>query len=344
MSPPVFSRPLTFSEYNSLQLTLVKISKILAEEVIDAIDSEVNKPKRLWVKWIKRRNQLGASNLLLKELAVEDPAEYRLFLRMTPEVPSTENAWAEINKGFLRNWNFPNCYGAIDGKHVLIQAPPNSGSQFFNYKGFNSIILMALVNWDYSFIYIDVGCNGCVSDGGVFQNSSLYTKLEEGWLFSPAGCIIGDDAFPLKPYLMKPYKLCPLTTEQKIFNYRLSRARRVSENAFGILVRRFKILSRKIECQLQTTDKIVKASCALHNWLGKTSSKFYFAQGSLDEVLETGEVMPGRWRSEITELYNIQDIFGRHRRATKLAKQRRKDLTRFFNNEGAVPWQHSKIC
>ncbi|GBN56705.1 hypothetical protein AVEN_197768-1 [Araneus ventricosus] len=256
MSPPVFSRPLTFSEYNSLQLTLVKISKILAEEVIDAIDSEVNKPKRLWVrKWIKRSNQLGASNLLLRELAVEDPTEYRLFLRMTPEVfeellirvspyiqrqdtlkreavpartkleltltflagcnyrvlshlfrvpkstiskllpevldaiyqnlkefiqvPSTENAWAEINKGFLRNWNFPNCYGAIDGKHVLIQAPPNSGSQFFNYKGFNSIILMALVNWDYSFIYIDVGCNGCVSDGGVFQNSSLYSKLEK---------------------------------------------------------------------------------------------------------------------------------------------------------------------
>ncbi|GBN81022.1 hypothetical protein AVEN_139100-1 [Araneus ventricosus] len=92
-------------------------------------------------------------------------------------VPSTENAWAEINEGFLRNWNFPNCYGAIDGKHVLIQAPPNSGSQFFNYKGFNSIILMAWVNWDCSFIYIDVGCNGCVSDGGVFQNSSLFTKL-----------------------------------------------------------------------------------------------------------------------------------------------------------------------
>ncbi|GBN40567.1 hypothetical protein AVEN_157833-1 [Araneus ventricosus] len=96
------------------------------------------------------------------------------------KVPSTENEWAEINKGFLRNWNFPNCYGAIDGKHVLIQAPPNSGSQFFNYKGFHSIILMALVNWDYSFIYIDVGCNGCVSDGGVFQNSSLYSKLEQG--------------------------------------------------------------------------------------------------------------------------------------------------------------------
>ncbi|GBN81024.1 hypothetical protein AVEN_139101-1 [Araneus ventricosus] len=143
---------------------------------------------------------------------------------------------------------------------------------------------------------------------------------------------------------MKPYKLCPLTTEQKIFNYRLRRARRVSENAFGILVSRFKILSRKIECQLQTTDKIVKASRALHNWLGKTSSKFYFAQGSLGEVLETGEVMPGRWRSEITELYNIQDIFGRHRQATKLAKQRGKGLTRFFNKKGALPRQHSKIC
>lgn len=260
------------------------------------------------------------------------------------QVPSTEEEWESVRNGYLQNWNFPNCYGAIDGKHVLIQAPPNSGSQFFNYKGFHSIILMALVNWDYSFTYIDVGCNGCVSDGGVFQNCSLYDKLEEGSLFNSAGCIIGDDAFPLKPYLMEPYKLSPLTTEQRIFNYRLSRARRVSENAFGILVSRFRILSRKIDCQLQTTDKIVRASCVLHNWLGKNSNH-YFALGSVDqENLETGEVVPGRWRSDIAELFNIQDIFGRHRRATKLAKQYRKELTRYFNNEGAVSWQRSKIC
>ncbi|GBM28542.1 hypothetical protein AVEN_70137-1 [Araneus ventricosus] len=195
-------------------------------------------PKRGGGMGIKRRNQLGTSNLLLRELAVEELAEYRLLLRMTPQIPSTEDKWDKIRKGFLKNWNFLNCYGAINGKHVPIQAPPNSGAQFFNYKGFHSIVLMAWVNWDYSFTYIDVGCNGTVSDGGVFQNCSLYSKLEEGSLFRPIGCIIGDDDSPLKPYLMKPYRLCPLITEQMNFNYRLNRARPSSENTFGILVSR----------------------------------------------------------------------------------------------------------
>ncbi|GBN28199.1 hypothetical protein AVEN_129299-1 [Araneus ventricosus] len=106
--------------------------------------------------------------------------------RANSEIPSTANEWGEISKDFLRKQNFPNCYGAIDGKHVLIQAPPNSVSQFFNYKGFHSIILIALVNWDYSFTYIDVGCNECVSDGGLFQNCSLYSRQGQKTPFSTA--------------------------------------------------------------------------------------------------------------------------------------------------------------
>jgi len=70
-----------------------------------------------------------------------------------------------------------------------------------------------------------------LSDGGVFQNCSLYPALENGLL--PEGyCLVGDDAFPLKTYLIKPYNSVPLTKEEKIFNYRLSRARRIVENAF----------------------------------------------------------------------------------------------------------------
>ncbi|KAF8777947.1 putative nuclease HARBI1 like protein [Argiope bruennichi] len=382
----------------------------------------MNATKRTWVKkWIRRRDELGTSNLLLKELAAEDPKEYRLFLRLTPEmfnnllcrisdtiqrqntimrgslsakikleltltflasgcsyrtlshlfrvpkstisstipevldaiyeslnefikVPSTTEEWAAIKQGFLNAWNFPNCHGALDGKHVLIQSPPNCGSQFFNYKGFHSIILLAVASWDYTFLYIDVGCNGIVSDGGVLQNSALSEKLEQYTLFGTDGCIIGDDAFPLKPYLMKPFKIHPLTTEKKIFNYRLSRARRVVENAFGILTSRFRIFTRKIECQLSTTDKIVKASCALHNWLIKTSASSYLSRGSLDEEnIETGEIIPGQWRSEITELFNIQSISGRNCKSSKLAKLYRNNLARYFSNEGAVPWQNGKV-
>ena len=74
---------------------------------------------------------------------------------------------------FNELWNFPNCIGAMDGKHIQMRRPINSGSYYFNYKGFFSIVLLGLVDADYKFIYIDVGCNGRISDGGVYRNSSL---------------------------------------------------------------------------------------------------------------------------------------------------------------------------
>ena len=85
------------------------------------------------------------------------------------QFPHTEEEWKAVAKGFQDRWNFPNCLGALDGKHIAIRPPRNSGSTFFNYKHSFSIVLMALVDADYKFIYCDVGCNGRVSDGGVFN-------------------------------------------------------------------------------------------------------------------------------------------------------------------------------
>ena len=62
--------------------------------------------------------------------------------------------WKRIEKGFSAKWSFPNCIGALDGKHIVIQAPHNSGSLFFNYKGTFSLVLMALVDADYRFVLL----------------------------------------------------------------------------------------------------------------------------------------------------------------------------------------------
>ena len=97
----------------------------------------------------------------------------------------------------------------------------------------------------------------------------------------------------------------PLTKEENIFNYRLSRARGTVENTFGILVSRFRIFEKKVACKLSTVDKIVKNCCALHNWHSKT----YLTQGSVvEERIDSGEFIPGRWRSEVTQMQQLQDL------------------------------------
>jgi hypothetical protein len=103
----------------------------------------------------------------------------------------------------------------MGNKYVTIQSPPNNGSYFFNYKDFHSTVLMAVVNAEYKFIAINIGCNGRISDGGVFPASGLPESLEHQLCtVLPQNPLNGrhkpsphvtDDAFPLRPYLMKPY-------------------------------------------------------------------------------------------------------------------------------------------
>lgn len=161
----------------------------------------------------------------------------------------------------------------MDGKHIRIKKPSNSGSYYYNYKNWFSIVLLAVVDANYQFVLVDVGCNGRISDGGVYQNSTISLAFEENTLNIPKPrsltensmpipfMIVADDAFPLKKYIQKPYSQIGLTTEKRIFNYRLSRARRIVENAFGILANRFRVFMSPIGIGPEKAEKIVSASC-----------------------------------------------------------------------------------
>ncbi|XP_068082633.1 uncharacterized protein [Anabrus simplex] len=266
------------------------------------------------------------------------------------KMPSTENEWLEISKQYEEIWNFPNCLGALDGKHVEFRPPRCIGSYYFNYKGGNSIVLLALVDAGYKFLYVDVGCNGRISDGGVLRNSTLHTIMDKNLANFPLSkqlpgstvkvpyVIVADDAFPLQENIMKPYK-GNLTQQQKIFNYRLSRARRTSENAFGILCNRFRILLKKIELPVETVEIITLSACALHNFLLTTGNKRYV--GHLEEREDTEQcvVVPGGWRKE--NLVGLQRV-GRQRSAED-ARKIRDTYQEYFNTTGFVPWQWESI-
>jgi hypothetical protein len=137
-----------------------------------------------------------------------------LKLEVTPT--PTRTAWSQIVYDFWDLWNFPNCIDAIDGKHVKVQAPPNSGSKFFSYKHGFSVVLMALVYARYKFTVVGIGSYGRNSDGEIFAHSKLGEYLEthlgipEDKQLLGTSClaphvIVGDEAFPLKTYLMRPY-------------------------------------------------------------------------------------------------------------------------------------------
>ena len=100
-------------------------------------------------------------------------------------MPRTEEEWKSVTDKTFDFWQFPNTIGTMDGKHISLFHPKGSGSEYYNYKGFFSLGMLALVDYVYKFMFIDVGCQGRISDGGVYNNASLSNAIENNLLDLP---------------------------------------------------------------------------------------------------------------------------------------------------------------
>lgn len=248
------------------------------------------------------------------------------------------NQWTEIANKFYLKTNFPNCIGAVDGKHIRCINPNNSGSIYFNYKKYFSIVLMAVVDSKYIFTAIDVGAYGREADSMVFKECPFGKKLYSEKLNLPAPTclpntntcpqpyvIIGDGAFGLHKNLLRPYAERGLTEKRKIFNYRLSRARRYVECTFGILANKWRVLHSAMLVAPDFADDVVKACCILHNYVRRRDG----------------------YRFEDT-LSNDMEVFknrnsNRNLGASQQGIDVRDYFAEYFINSGSVPFQYRFI-
>ena len=267
--------------------------------------------------------------------------------------PTTPDEWRVIAEEFQRKWNVSHACGALDGKHVAMRCPPNTGSLFHNNKGFFSLVLLALVDADYKFLWMDIGGYGSMSDAQIFNESELKECLEDGTIGFPdpdpdplpnddqnMPYFILDDAFGLRTYLMKPYSQRGLTKEQLITNYRISRGRRVVENAFGILAQRWQLLLTSLMQQPDVVRVIAEACVCLHNLMRIWYPALQNAQ--LDMENDQHDVMPGLWR-ENANMHEVNRVMEANR-DTIIAKRQREYLKLYFNSPaGSVPWQDRMI-
>lgn len=256
------------------------------------------------------------------------------------QTPTTTAQWEKIASDFEELWQFPQCLGALDGRHIKFRPPRSAGSFYYNYKGDHSIVLLALVDAYYRFTYVNVGINGRISDGGVFRESNLSHALFNDSLNLPKShelsgrnikvpfVIVADDAFPLSTRLLKPFPQRNLSQDNKIFNYRLSRARRIVENAFGILANRFRVLLNPIPLAPHKVELITLASVALHNYLATENWTLYADINAIDINNQ--------------HLEHIVRQQGPNRAANTALKVR-EEYMHYFCNEGSVPWQIDAI-
>jgi hypothetical protein len=139
---------------------------------------------------------------------------------------------------------------------------------------------MVIVDANYCFIYVNVGYQGHISDGGVFRNTEFYRKLKNdlhlpqdeavpGRTIPVLYMLVAADAFPLTRHTMKPHATnLNKGSPKRVFNYRLSRARHVVEKAFGLLASVFRIFRKPIEIEVESTVVDIVLTCVYrHNFL-----------------------------------------------------------------------------
>ena len=213
---------------------------------------------------------------------------------------------------------FPHCVGALDGKHVAVHASSYG-------KSSTNLVVMAVCDAQFNVLAADVSDHVFRNDECLFQSSLFGKMLLDQKLPSPQPLseavqnpipfvYVGSDVFPLCHNLMRPFQGPNLCQKKLIFNHRLSEARRVIEQTFGLMFSHFRVLRKPITLSSQNAIKVIKAIIILHNFLLRQLGAQYASVQAEDPVSITGAFssLPRRVVDNAAEPALIRDVFAKY--------------------------------
>lgn len=272
------------------------------------------------------------------------------------QVPQRETEWKQIADNFELKWQFNKCLGIVGGKHVVIAKKTSNANETMSdiseYHNINNqknpnTILMAIVNDNFEFIYLSISSRSRENDSCIWESSDFNSKIQTNALNIPkdykvneAKCklpyvFIGDKSFPLRNNLLRPFAMKILPYDEKIFNYRLARARRVFDNTFNVLMNRFRCFHKPLAVDSNRVNLVILAACTLHNFLLRNVRDFVDLMILDYEDTENGTIIRGN-RIESSALL---DLSLTTTSTTNNGKIVRNDFKNYFNGAGKVMFQ-----
>ncbi|XP_012270290.1 protein ANTAGONIST OF LIKE HETEROCHROMATIN PROTEIN 1 [Orussus abietinus] len=169
-----------------------------------------------------------------------------------------------------RSHGIPGIIGVIDTCHIPCKQPAGNANDYYNKKGFHSIILQGICDHQARFIDCYVGLPGRMHDARVFRSSPIFRRLtnRNNPLLSKDEHLIGDSAYPLMQNLLTPFRDTEqLTRAQVHYNTRFGSIRSIIELAFGHLTWKMRRLKYLDITDFDLGNNIIAAACVLHNYI-----------------------------------------------------------------------------
>ncbi|KAM7344953.1 uncharacterized protein ACRADG_011457 [Cochliomyia hominivorax] len=259
----------------------------------------------------------------------------------------TTSQYVDIANDFKDIFNVPNCVGVIDGKLVSIRVPAKK-KHIPDETDCSRMVLIGVCDAKYKFTAISSEIYSNQRHEEIYKLSPYICSIVTNQLPLPSNkplCplsspfphyFVCNSLLPLRKNVMRPYESTSFDTSKAFFNYKMSRVNSVTENSFGILTARWRVLSTTIEFLPETCKNILLACIALHNYImTNDDDHLYCPANFIDQEGEDGNIVLGEWRNELIRNGDqpLESLSKNTQRSTYEANSLRDTLANFFVND-----------